>query len=156
MPKRKPDLDPEEIASEQRMKQHLAHLERLKAHQVQVQQKVHALKAKVFGNSERDWLLYLPSAAGSPELINRACSYLEQMRTRLEAEGTKAWLCVDHDCQTRAFLIDEFRVFDGAVFCSGGWVNKEYRAMYKGVSADNISFAGDLDILSSMWTPLTA
>src|SRR6266498_261556 len=46
---------------------------------------------------DTDWLCYLPETAGSPEWMRRACSYLEEMRGRIEASGVRMWLCRDHD-----------------------------------------------------------
>lgn len=51
---------------------------------------------------ERDWLVYLPASAGNPEFIQRACTYLEEMRLRIEAEsGPAEWL---EDAETYRLL----------------------------------------------------
>src|SRR5260370_38055065 len=102
-----------------------------------------------------DWLVYLPNAAGPPQLIARAFRYLEEMRTRVEAEGGRMWLSKNHDCITRVFEITEFRAAVGCVFCGGEFTarGRKYRPLYRGISIGNITFAGDIDLLTSMHTP---
>ena len=65
------------------------------------------------------------------------------------------WLCYNHDCVTRIFEISEFREIHGSVFCRGNWtaLGEKYRHLYRGVSVDNATFAGDVDLITSIHTP---
>jgi hypothetical protein len=127
---------------------------RLKARQTQLRKEVAVLEFRLGQKKhDPDWLCYLPSAAGSAEFIQRACTYLERFRHRVEAEGKRMWLCKDHDFVTRVFTISEFRAIAGNIFCSGQWSDRKYRQRFKGVSPDNATFAGDIDLLLEKETP---
>jgi hypothetical protein len=146
LPRSKPETieqppDPAKIAHEQRMKE-------LSERKAMLYEKIAALEAKL--GYDTDWLIYLPRAAGSPEFMQRACRYLENFRARVEAAGAKVWLCADHDFVRRAFVISKFREIDGQVFCSGNWTHPKYRELYKGVSPDNATFAGDVALLEQL------
>jgi hypothetical protein len=144
--------DPEEIAFEERQAESRANIERLKAELAELRAKELELERKL-GIS--DWLLYLPRRAGGHEWMQRAEKYLEEMRTRLAAEGTTMWLDANHNATTRVFLISKFRNLDDAIFCTGEWTveGRKYRHTYRGISADNIVFAGDPDLLFEKFTP---
>jgi hypothetical protein len=137
------DEDREEAEYEARMKAHDAKIAALKAKTARLQDTIAELERKV-----GVWLVFLPSKAGSPE---RAASYLEAFRARVEAQGEKVWLCKDHDFVTRVFEISQFRGMAGGVYCSGEFTNPKYRHAYKGVSPDNTTFAGDIDLLTELW-----
>jgi hypothetical protein len=129
---------------------HHARITELKAKHARLEETIVALQKKM-----PDWLLYLPRKAGGPQFMRRACTYLETMRARLESEGCKMWLDANHDCVSRVFLISKFRGMDGGVFCSGEWTpfGRKHRDTYRGVSPDNIVFAGDPDLLAEKYTP---
>jgi hypothetical protein len=135
----------EAVARELRQAQHEENIRQLKARYAELEQKIGGL----------DWLCYLPGSAESPGVIQRAETYLEKMRSRLQAEGTRMWLCYNHDCVTRIFEISEFREIHGSVFCRGNWtaLGEKYRHLYRGVSVDNATFAGDVDLITSIHTP---
>ncbi len=92
--------DPADVAFEQHQAESRANIERLKAKKAELESKIDKITEKIIGKAKAsgDWLCYLPRAAGSPELIERAYSYLEKMRTRLEAEG-----CIRHDSRRAVF-----------------------------------------------------
>jgi hypothetical protein len=147
-PHRVRDFEAEAIAEQAKLD---ADVERLKRRGAALERERALLRAKL--GYDIDWLCYLPSSAGSPEVMERTCQYLEDMRARIEAAGAKMWLCRDHDNATRVFEISKFRIFDGSVFCSGAFSDPKFRANYQGVSPDNITFAGDLDLLREIHTP---
>ena len=132
--------DPEELAA-QELQAELANIERLKAKGARLERELAELRKKV-----PDWLVYLPRKARSPDLMERACRYLEEMRNRFEAQGQRLWLCKDHDYQTRTFEISQFRAQDGQVFCRGLFLDETHRESFRGVSHDNSVFAGDFDL----------
>jgi hypothetical protein len=104
---------------------------RLKAPQAQLRKEVAVLEFRLGQKKhDLDWLCFLPSTAGSAEFIQRACTYLERFRHRVEAEGARMWLCKDHDFVTRVFTISEFRAIAGNIFCSGQWSDRKYRQRY--------------------------
>jgi hypothetical protein len=138
--------DPAKIAREQRMKE-------LSERKAQLYEKIAALEAKL--GYDTDFLVYLPRAAAgpAPDFMQRACAYLESFRARVEAAGAKVWLSKDHDCQTRVFEISKFREIDGQVLCSGKWTSEKYRDLFRGVSVDMITFAGDPDLMTEIHRP---
>jgi hypothetical protein len=143
-----PSPDPEEVASRKRQEELAANIASLKAKGVQLEKERSALRGKPGYNI--DWLCYQPAHAGSPELLQRSCRYLEQFRERVEAAGGKVWLCQDHDFVTRVFNITEFRTMNGGVYCSGEFTDPAYRAAYRGISPDNSTFGGDIDLLEQL------
>lgn len=136
-----PKPDPAEVENEKWWAESAANIARLKAKGARLERELAELRKKV-----PDWLVYLPRKAGSPDLMKRAAKYLEEFRTRIEAAGARVWLCKDHDYQTRVFEISEFRAQDGQVFCRGLFLDEKYRELFKGVSPDISTFAGDFDL----------
>jgi len=51
------------------------------------------------------------------------------------------------------YRIDRFRVMEGAVYCSGQFSDQKYRSSFKGVSPDNIAFAGDISLITEIKHP---
>ena len=140
IPSAPPVPDPEEVAAREQTELN-SDVERLKAQRAELKQELEQLRAKI-----PEWLCYLPVAAGSPQFMQRACAYLEKMRTRIEADGAKVWLDKDHDATTRVFNVVRFRVRNGGVYCSGHFTDPKYRDSFKGVSNDNRVFMGDFDL----------
>ncbi len=145
--------DPSDVAFEKGQAERAANVARLEAKVADSYRKIDELTERAIGKAGT-WLCYMPPAAGSPELIGRAFRYLEAMRTRIEAEGGRMWLCKDHDCSTHIFEISEFRAAFGCVFCRGEFtaIGQKYRHLFKGVSHDNMTFAGDIDLVTSIVT----
>jgi hypothetical protein len=146
MAEKKAEEAREQAEYEARQKAHADRIAALRAKHAELQNTVIALERKL---GITDWLLYLPRKAGGPEFMGRARNYLEDMRTRLAAEGTTLWLDGNHNASTRVFEITEFRTMDGCIFCTGEWTptGRKYRHTYRGISADNIVFAGDPGLL---------
>lgn len=142
----------EQAEYEARQKANADRIAALRAKQAQLQNTLVALEKKL---GITDWLCYLPRKAGGPEWMERAERYLEEMRTRLAAEGTTMFLDANHNATSRIFLISKFRAMDGCVFCTGEWTEtgRRYRNTYRGISADNIVFAGDMALLDEKYTP---
>jgi len=111
----------------------------------QLKEELAVLRRKL-GVELPDWLIFLPSSAGSPSFIIRACRYLESFRARIEGAGEHLWLDCDHDRVTRVFQITKFKVIRGAVCCSGQFTDSRYREAFKGVSPENSIFMGDFDL----------
>jgi hypothetical protein len=143
----------EEAEFAKRQEENQANLTALRAKLARLQDTVIALEKK-YGVTA-DWLCYLPHKAGGPEFMQRACAYLEEMRTRIQAEGGNMWLDCDHNASLPVFMISKFRLMGDAIFCTGEWTatGRKYRDTYRGISADNIVFAGDLDLLAEKFTP---
>jgi hypothetical protein len=144
--------DAEDVAFEQRQAESRANIERLKAELAELRAKELELERKL---GITDWLCYLPRKAGGPDFMQRAEKYLEEMRTRLAAEGTTMWLDANHRAAERVFLISKFRHMGDAIFCTGEWTEtgRKYRHTYRGISGDCIVFAGDMALFDERYTP---
>ena len=147
LPPKPPQVDLEELAYEKQQAELAAYIQAKKAHLAELKEKIAALERKL---GVKDWLCYLPPSAGSPDFMQKAAQYLEDMRTRIEAAGAKMWLCKDHDFITRVFNITEWRVLNGGVFCAGQFTDRKYHDAFRGVSPDNVTFAGDVALLKEL------
>lgn len=148
LPPREPEPDPADILYEKERQELDEKLAALRARHAELEQTIAKLRHKL--GYDVDWLVFLPPDAVPPDFMDRACQYLEAMRGRVEAGGAKMWLCKDHDFVTHIFHIDQFRAMAGAVYCSGKFTDPKYRDVFRGTSVDDVTFAGDFDLLGEL------
>lgn len=153
VPRRMPERDPEEVAREADQKARDERIAALKRRRAELEQEVALLALQTEKSQGKDWLLFLPPHAGTPEVIRKSCEHLERIRAQAEAKGARMWLDQDHDFKTKAFVVEQWRVIDGGVWCAGTWLRPELRSAFRGCSIDHSTFCEDRDLMESHWIP---